>query len=50
MCKDQGHTSIENIVYTEFTEKKVSEQLTLAVVSSSRLRIAFREQCNVLVK
>ena len=30
------NTSIANIVYTEFTKKKVFEQLTLAAVSSMR--------------
>ena len=32
------NTSIENIVYTEFTKKKVFEQLTLAVACSTRHR------------
>ena len=32
------NTSIENIVYTEFTKKKVFEQLTLVVVSPARCR------------
>ena len=34
------NTSIENIVYTEFTKKKVFEQLMLAVACSARRRPA----------
>ena len=37
------NTSIENIVYTEFTKKKVFEQLTLAVACSARRCPASRE-------
>ena len=37
------NTSIENIVYTEFTKKKAFEQLTLAVACSASCRPAHGE-------